>query len=227
MSRKGFTLIELLVVIAILGLLAAVLFPVFAHVRENGRRTACLSNERQISIAITAYAQDHDNFFPPAITSKDNWANAVLSYAPAKDIFRCPSCPVPDSWDMDVPGTATYIDKGYAINASLYDVGSDGPNNGPPLPVSRVRFPSSTVLICEYAYEHGPGGITLKPNSRLGPDDGEEMPSGYSFIGISGALRHNGGSNYAFIDGHARWYFPQQVLRSKQGNDGARPSFAL
>lgn len=44
--RRGFTLIELLVVITIIGLLAALLFPVFAKVRENGRRTSCQSNEK-------------------------------------------------------------------------------------------------------------------------------------------------------------------------------------
>ena len=55
MKRHGFTLIELLVVIAILGLLAAVLFPVFAHVRENGRRAVCASNLHQLGLAIMAY----------------------------------------------------------------------------------------------------------------------------------------------------------------------------
>ena len=41
LKRHAFTLIELLVVIAILGLLTALLFPVFAGVRERGRQTAC------------------------------------------------------------------------------------------------------------------------------------------------------------------------------------------
>jgi prepilin-type N-terminal cleavage/methylation domain-containing protein len=47
MQRKrvaAFTLIELLVVIAIIAVLAAILFPVFASVREKGRRATCLSN---------------------------------------------------------------------------------------------------------------------------------------------------------------------------------------
>ncbi|OPZ87410.1 MAG: Fimbrial protein precursor [bacterium ADurb.Bin429] len=62
--RKGFTLIELLVVIAIIAILAAILFPVFAKAREKANQTTCLNNQRQISVAIMMYAQDHDEYLP-------------------------------------------------------------------------------------------------------------------------------------------------------------------
>jgi len=52
---KGFTLIELLVVIAIIGILAAMVFPVFARARESARKTVCLSNVKNISLAIQMY----------------------------------------------------------------------------------------------------------------------------------------------------------------------------
>ena len=60
----AFTLIELLVVIAIISLLAAILFPVFGRVRENARRTTCVSNERQMGMAFVQYAQDADETYP-------------------------------------------------------------------------------------------------------------------------------------------------------------------
>ncbi len=67
-STRGFTLIELLVVIAIIAILAAILFPVFAKAREKARQTACLNNQKQINIATTIYAQDHDEMLPSADT---------------------------------------------------------------------------------------------------------------------------------------------------------------
>jgi prepilin-type N-terminal cleavage/methylation domain-containing protein/prepilin-type processing-associated H-X9-DG protein len=61
---SGFTLIELLVVIAIIAILAAILFPVFAQAREAARKTQCLSNEKQILLAMNQYLQDYDEMLP-------------------------------------------------------------------------------------------------------------------------------------------------------------------
>jgi prepilin-type processing-associated H-X9-DG protein len=67
MQRKrtaAFTLIELLVVIAIIIILAAILFPVFASVREKGRQATCLSNLKPIGVALELYVQDYDDRMP-------------------------------------------------------------------------------------------------------------------------------------------------------------------
>ena len=64
MKRTGVTLVELLIVVAIIALLAALLFPVFAKIRERGRQTVCLSNLRQLGLATALYAQDSDDRYP-------------------------------------------------------------------------------------------------------------------------------------------------------------------
>src|SRR5512140_2080085 len=60
----GFTLIELLVVIAIIGILAAMLFPVFARARESARKTQCLANVKNLAMGLQIYLTDYDRFPP-------------------------------------------------------------------------------------------------------------------------------------------------------------------
>lgn len=64
MSRKGFTLVELLIVIGIIALLAAVLFPAFAQVRGKAQQTRCMSNLRQLGMAVCMYVSDWDDTYP-------------------------------------------------------------------------------------------------------------------------------------------------------------------
>ncbi len=70
-TRKGFTLIELLVVIAIIGILAAMVFPVFARARESARKVVCLSNVKNIALAVQMYLADNNDTLPPAEHRQD------------------------------------------------------------------------------------------------------------------------------------------------------------
>ena len=64
LRRKGFTLVELLIVIAIIALLAALLLPALAATKEKALKAACLSNLRQIGIAVHCYAADNNSSIP-------------------------------------------------------------------------------------------------------------------------------------------------------------------
>jgi prepilin-type N-terminal cleavage/methylation domain-containing protein/prepilin-type processing-associated H-X9-DG protein len=69
--RHAFTLIELLVVIAIIAVLAAIIFPVFARARAKAQQTRCLSNLKQLGVALRMYMDDYDGLFPWGLDAAD------------------------------------------------------------------------------------------------------------------------------------------------------------
>jgi prepilin-type N-terminal cleavage/methylation domain-containing protein len=97
--RSGFTLIELLVVVAIIAILAAILFPVFAQVREAARKAQCQSNLKQIGHAFEMYRQDWDGYYPTTnsgyVTSEGlvaAWDTGMIQpYIKNWKVLQCPS----------------------------------------------------------------------------------------------------------------------------------------
>ena len=77
---NGFTLIELLVVIAIIAILAAILFPVFAQAKLAAKKTADLSNMKQIGTALTMYLADNDDIYPIANNQPYQVINSPFRY---------------------------------------------------------------------------------------------------------------------------------------------------
>jgi prepilin-type N-terminal cleavage/methylation domain-containing protein/prepilin-type processing-associated H-X9-DG protein len=68
-KQRGFTLVELLVVIGIIALLISMLLPALQRVQRQARMTACLSNERQLLLAVLMYANEYKGFFPGGKTT--------------------------------------------------------------------------------------------------------------------------------------------------------------
>jgi prepilin-type N-terminal cleavage/methylation domain-containing protein/prepilin-type processing-associated H-X9-DG protein len=147
MSRWAFTLIELLVVIAIIAILAAILFPVFAQAREKARQTACLSNMKQIGLALAMYTQDYDETcpppwtFPPPINGGGNgsmpWDIALMPYIKNIQVFGCPSDSVPYNmalaigswWDGQYFAAKQKRSYGYVGGIATVEANGDDMNN--------------------------------------------------------------------------------------------------
>ncbi len=182
--KRGFTLIELLVVIAIIAILAAILFPVFQSVRENARRTACLSNMKQIGTAITIYSQDYDELIVPSQNGSSgvnlvSWPSMIQQYIKNADVFVCPDgsdkAQAADSTQV-AASTKLYLGTTSAVGASGGD-GSDTVRSlVPRLSYSRNLIPTTNggawdAIIANRVCNNGktyPGFVNYTTNLKSG-----------------------------------------------------------
>ena len=194
-GRRGFTLIELLVVIAIIAILAAILFPVFARARENARKSTCQSNLKQLSTGILMYTQDYDEMFGNLGYCNQPggalfWHDIISPYLKNTGVFRCPSATPGDRAGQFSPGGCNY---GFNIWAyRKYGWYS----------TVTIKQPASTIAIADRA--NGCVRI-LAPNCVI---PGCTCYGGQTPVQSNHYLtdRHMDGANFAFWDGHVKWY---------------------
>lgn len=186
-TNKGFTLIELLVVIAIIAILAAILFPVFARAREKARQASCLSNIKQLMLGAQMYAADSDGGFPSRIDHSFGgftWPMELIKpYVKNDDIFLCPSGR--GGWGP------TPQRPRYGVQWERWGSGYHGTESG-------FTKPAETVYLqegydCVYVHHW----MAANCYSRSCNVDGDVISVW--------DLPHNGGSNVAYADGHAKW----------------------
>ncbi len=188
MHRTGFTLIELLVVIAIIAILAAILFPVFARARERARQTSCLSNVRQLSLAMIMYVQDHNERFHlsqytlPDTAPESAWFRAIMPYVRNEQLFICPSDGETNSAQWNKEGSAWDQTATFPLSYTINDM----LNNQT---LARVIHPSETGLFM----------------------DGDGVARAYEADHWNARAyciaydRHNDGFNASMVDGSTTW----------------------
>ncbi|MEO7719758.1 MAG: DUF1559 domain-containing protein [Capsulimonas sp.] len=243
-QTKGFTLIELLVVIAIIAILAAILFPVFAQAREKARQTMCISNEKQMGLAILQYNQDNDETFPigqyDGLNDKFDWQNAVYPYVKngtstgtgavhngQGGVWDCPSFPVQQ------------VDE-YGINESICH-----PAGSPSATMAQIDTPSERIAVVEKGvaqvdlaaagqpYNGNPffepgqwnwagylGGVVdgslpeLHMDLAFDVDVPKPSQPGWPY-GAMPRYRHHGHCNVLFCDGHVKAMGKGQISWAK------------
>ncbi len=214
-ASRAFTLIELLVVIAIIAILAAMLLPALSKAKETARRIACTSNLRQLGLASQLYVDDNHGIFPNRSNS-DRWPDKFYDYyGKSIKVLVCPT----DAVQLKPPATGSVSNnvadaspRSYLINGFndwIADAAGDAsmmavdqfPNG---VKQSVILYPSDTVVLGE------------KCNTNMDYYMDLLEGTGNDIQGIADQTRHGGigandtgigegGSNYAFSDGSARY----------------------
>jgi prepilin-type N-terminal cleavage/methylation domain-containing protein/prepilin-type processing-associated H-X9-DG protein len=206
--RKGFTLIELLVVIAIIAILAAILFPVFARAREKAKQTSCLSNGKQMGLAVMMYAEDYDQRMPASLLTDGHlncrfWYQLIYPYTKNDQIFLCPSqSGVYTIRAPDYDTTGRTFPTNYGANHGILHVTSWASvsrygHSEATLPISLIQYPAETLVIADSDWTRSTADYSSANCWRI------FIPFHPSFFIPA---RHNNGANLVFADGHAKWW---------------------
>jgi prepilin-type N-terminal cleavage/methylation domain-containing protein/prepilin-type processing-associated H-X9-DG protein len=204
--RRGFTLIELLVVIAIIAILAAILFPVFAQAREKARQITCVSNVRQLVLAMRMYAEDYDEHYPqgrsddwdPAVHYTWRWA--VQPYIKNTGMLRCPSNAYASLPVEGTPETTANIPRSYCTNGASGDMGAADATEGEPAEIIQIAE-------CRYRFPQ------IVPSAQWWASfqySWEDDPDPTNPLGVM--QTHMSMSNFAFYDGHVKAMKPTATL---------------
>lgn len=188
-AHRAFTLVEVLIVLCVIGILAAILLPVFVRVRDGARTTACASNLRQIGLAIQTYVNDNNRYYPPGSLQGCGWVESIMPYTRTPGVFQCPA----SSYDTYQPGCpdAETIDGITYYYSGSYMMNALGTQLQGQLRDSRIRQPGRTILVID--------GNSLRNAVGNAPIEGEA-----SLRSMSVKFRHNNGSNVLFVDGHVK-----------------------